>query len=245
MTEAGTPPGDTPGTKVLLRGAANKSLIEWELALLPDALLFRRERESVLVKDADLSGVQLADSVLTLYSVAGSALELHADAVAEIENALINRICTMREVTRPLRGFGTRKGGDEKDHDNFFEPLLSARRQSEQARDADTRIAMFDVGQLRIATDRTLQSLAGNRFPNSAPDRRGFYETMNEAALPYYAVLANLETAATVFRSGPPRDKFTNWRNWIAVLEKTFLEADRSWMEISRLMVNALPGIGG
>ncbi len=247
MTDTGVGVNDATPLPVTLRVGDSAAWVDWELTLRADGLQFRRERESVDIKDADLSGITQADSIVSLHSAAGTTVQLRGGAqLTEVVAAINARICRLHEVTRPLRAFGARRGRPGEDHDRFFEPLMSARSQAESEKEAAGRLAAFHGERIRSSTDQTLQSFAATRFPNSPPERRALFETLNEQVQSYYGALDKLDVAALAAGNAGDVERFTRWRDWVKAVDAVFVAADQCWLNVLPLLDRAkTDGPGG
>ena len=242
MTDPRGAAGAAPLLRVNLRVGERDTPVAWELSLLPDAMLFRREKDSALIKDTDLSGISAAGANVTLHSVAGSTVHIDGDArLATVASEIIARICSVGEVTRPLRGLGARRAHPGAEHNSFFEPLLAARRAAETQRDVQGRLEAFDADRLRGELDSAVRKMAVTRFPQSLPDQRALYETLNASVEPLYRELETLEAGSAIVRDAPAAQLFLRWREWISELSELFAIADRCWLEMLPILESHAP----
>jgi hypothetical protein len=233
MTDPQTQPVAAQTAPVRLRVGEHGAFVEWQLALTSTGLRFQRDRETTEVKDNDLSGVDIDAGVVALHSRAATTAYLQGDErVGAIAEALMERNCRVREVTRPLRALGARQGRPGKDHDHFFAPLLTARRQAQMATDHVGRLDAFDSGRLRDEFEKLLHTFATEKFPRSLPERRAFYEALNRLAEPLYDALGRANDASLLVRAGAARDRFVLWQSWLGAIDGIFTAADRCWLEM-------------
>jgi hypothetical protein len=183
-----------------------------------------------------LAGITLHDQTLLLQSVAGKRVELRGGDVARWHSEILDHVCTMREVTRPLRTLGTRRGQPGADHDTFFAPLLAARRRAEEAGAPEARVKAFDASALTQAMERCIHGFATERHPVQASERRALTETLLETAAPFFAALLLLRESADAAVNPDPALRFTSWRAWLDSLDAVFAAADRTWAAMLPLL---------
>ena len=117
-----------------LRGAAT-------IAVHDDAVVLRGEFGETVVPLANLEGMGYHDGRLALYLRGGDVMEATGSArLAALAREIVTQICTLPELTRPLRALGSRRGRLGTGHDRFFAPLLAARRRGERASDRQGRL---------------------------------------------------------------------------------------------------------
>jgi hypothetical protein len=136
----------------------------------------------------------------------------------------------MREFTRPLRGFGAARGKPGAEHNEFFEPLMAARRGAESQETAAARLAQFDAAVIQSGIERALHGFATRRYTEDAPRRRALYETLREFAEPLFQRLDGLARAAAAVRDAPADKRLLRWREWQESLDAAFAAADNSWL---------------
>jgi hypothetical protein len=157
---------------------------------------------------------------------------------------LTRRACTLPELTRALRGFGSQRARPGSDHDRFFAVLLDARRTAESLARPFDQPRAFDPAAIRTAAETALAEFAVARFPESAPDRRALEAELTEIAAPLWASLAQLERARDVVRASPADARFVRWRAWAAAVSAVYAAADRAWVAALPVLVDSR-GRGG
>jgi hypothetical protein len=191
----------------------------------------------VRLHDESLDGVVVADGSLFLHLGSGEVWELRGSPELSAAGvAIVSRACLMREVTRQLRGIGARRGKPGSDHDQFFEPLMAARRQAEGAATAAERLAVFDSGAIRGAMESAMHAFSNTRYASDAPRRRALYEMQWECAEPVFTRLEELAAAATAVRVAPAEMRLARWRDWQHVLDLAFAAAVVAWLSIIPLL---------
>jgi hypothetical protein len=150
-------------------------------------------------------------------------------------------VCTLPELTRPLRSLGSRRGRLGAEHDRFFAPLLAARRRGERATDVRGRLKAFDAAGIVSALDESIGAFAKDRFPRSAPDRRALEAELLEIAVPFRTALEALEVYAQRAADTPGADEtaFVRWRSWCGAVQEVFDRADRCWMAFGAVLGEA------
>ena len=194
----------------------------------------------VLLAPADLEGVAYRDARLTLYLRGGDVV--HADGtprLAAVAREIATQVCTLPELTRPLRSLGSRRGQLGTEHDRFFAPLLAARRRGERAADPRARLKAFDAAAISAALDDALMDFAKDRFPRRAPDRRALEAELLEIAGPLRTALDALEVYASRAAAGVDETAFVRWRSWCGAVQEVFDRADRCWMSLGRVLGEA------
>lgn len=212
------------------------------LSVGDDGLELASAEDEMIVAPAEIEGVSYRDARLTVYLRGGDIL--HADGtprLAAVAREIAAQVCTLPELTRPLRSLGSRRGQLGTEHDRFFAPLLAARRRGERAADLRARLKAFDAGAISAAVDEALSDFAKNRFPRRAPDRRALEAELFEIAAPLRAALDSLEVYAN--RAGAAADEtaFVRWRSWCGAVQEVFERADRCWIELGKVLGEAPP----
>jgi hypothetical protein len=143
----------------------------------------------------------------------------------------------MREVMRPLRALGSRRGHPGREHDMFFAPLLEARLNAQLAQDYGARLRAFDGSSLTTAIDKALHSIAADHFPDDTPHRRGLYESLREESEPLFLVVQRVAEAAALVREGEAQLRESDsgaqvreWNAWLDAIVELFAVADRVWL---------------
>ena len=173
---------------------------------------------------------------LTIALRDGTQLTLDCEAHVELHDDLLVRCRTLPELTRTLRGFGSRRASrgmrDSAPHEQqrFFAPLLDARRRAWGTREPASTIAAFDAATLDAAFDAVLDAFAAERHADHAPARRALTAELSDLSEPLRAALAALRDAATAAAGAP--DDLALWRAWAMQLRATFETADRVWLAL-------------
>jgi hypothetical protein len=176
-----------------------------------------------------LSGARWRTGSLSVHSELGSVL-MESDHGLDLVWVTLTRLaCPLPEFTRGLRSLGSRRAGSATAQARFFAPLLQARRNLEAEPDLDARLTLFAASTLSNRMVQVLSSLAAERYPGSAPDRRALEAELAEAAAPLFARLQELEESETQFREIGDEARFAAWRTWLKTVARVFSDADRSW----------------
>lgn len=189
---------------------------------------------------ADIDGATAGEFEIALYLAAGNVLDLgvaseSATPVVDLTVAmaeLTRRVCRLPELTSHLRGFGSQRARPGADHDQFFAPLLDARRASEAFHSPLDQLRAFDPPALRAAAEQTLAGFAAARFPVVAPDRRALEAELVEFADPLWEALDRLARARDAAYSSPDDTRFRRWREWAAAVRGVYAAADRVWVAL-------------
>lgn len=222
----------------------------WSRRAVADAVtLFVEEREVVVRIEASgdelsaplaaLGGASWRGGVLSLH-LAGDDLRLfEGEGLDRAWHALTLRTCTLPEVTRGLRALGTRHARLGDAHARFFSPLLQARRRLEGDEPMDWKVAGFDPAVLEERIRATLATLAMERHGERAPHRRALEAGLLDASEPLLHQLARVAEAARVVHEVDDARRFIAWRSWAAQVRLLFVQADRSWTAIARVLSDA------
>jgi hypothetical protein len=159
-------------------------------------------------------------------------------------NALRSRLLAacraLPEVTRTLRALGSNRGSRRTSRDagpdeaRFFSPLIEARRDSMQARDAQSVIGAFDAQRLRHEIEVVLAEFADRGAGGHPARRRAIEAEMSDDAEVLMSALSDLGEASTL--AAADVDDLACWRGWAASVQRVFEVADRVWTTISPLM---------
>jgi len=144
------------------------------------------------------------------------------------------------ELTRGLRAFAAPAslGGL---HDRFFAPLLDARRAAQQASRWASRVTAFDAERLEATMRATLRTVAAERYPKSAPDKRALAAQLEDACGEMFDSLIVLGREAKRVSDAPDdAARVAPWKGWVAVLREVYHAADRGW-EQSRMLLSDDP----
>ncbi len=177
-----------------------------------------------------LDGIGHGPSQLTLYLASGDVLELSGDdALRTIALQLTARACTMPELTRGLRAFGSLRGSPGAAHDAWFAPLLAARRAVEGITDARRQLALIDAGQLGTAMERAMAELAALTAPEDVARQRAIEAALEEESAEMFVALRRLALAADALCGSALDTLFVEWRRWVGALRDVFAAADEAW----------------
>jgi hypothetical protein len=133
------------------------------------------------------------------------------------------------QLTRGLRSFAS-PASLGPTHDRFFAPLLDARRAAQRAGTWSSRLSAFDADRLEAILHATLRSLAEERHPKSAPDRRALAAQLDDACGDMFDAIAALGRAARAVTEAPSEDaRRRAWQTWLLELHGVFAGADRGW----------------
>jgi hypothetical protein len=211
------------------------------LTVEDDLVDVHSERGNAVVEMSKLEGVTYRDSRLTLFLAGGD--RVHADGTARlaaVAREIASNVCTLPELTRPLRSLGSRRGKLGADHDRFFAPLLTARRKGERAADRRARLRAFDGAAMSASLDTTIADFAKARFPRRAPERRAIEAELLELAAPLRTALEALDTyASRAIEEGSDETAFVRWRSWCGAVQEVFDRADRCWLEFGPVLGDA------
>ena len=190
---------------------------------------------------AAMEGVGYHDSRLTVYLRGSETVTVSGTArLAAIAREISAQVCTLPELTRPLRSLGSRRGRLGVDHDRFFAPLLAARRRGERAGDQRARLRAFDGAAMSAALDSAIADFARARFPRRAPDRRALEAELLEIATPLRSALEALDVfARRATEEGSEETVFVRWRSWCTAVREVFDRADRCWIALGPVLGEA------
>jgi hypothetical protein len=199
-----------------------------------EAIEVRSEAGDAIIDFAILEGAAYRDSRLTLFLRDGETIRAEGTArLAAVAREIAAGVCTLPELTRPLRALGSRRGRLGADHDRFFAPLLAARRRGERAGDRVARLKAFDGTAMTAAIQGVLTDFAKARFPRRAPDRRALEAELVELAGPLFTSLDALSVYANrANEEGSDETTFVRWRSWCGAVREVFDRADRCWLAI-------------
>lgn len=216
-----------------------------QVTLDDDSLKLERSGGSVRVPYDRLDGARYAVGTLELFVTRGDVVTLGGSpALAALAADLDRRAMAIPEVTRSLRGLGSTRASPGADHDRYFGPLLTARREAEAATGPDRARAAFDAPSLRAAMMQRLHEMAAERHPADPPERRALDAELTEVAEPLVAALGMLERAQDALASSDDAVRYARWRAWAAALRKTFEAADDVWLSLVRVLAADVPTRG-
>ncbi len=231
-----SPDDDDVRFEVAVRGTVRgREIAERRMAAVDGGAL-RLERlddadRAARIPVARLDGVELDAGRLTLRFSSGDVLELTgSDRMGELAGAMDAAAFDIGELTRALRGVGSRRARPGSDHDRFFGPLLRARLAAAVATSPELRVAAIDATALGEEMALLIAALAADRHPDKPPDRRALEAELGELLDEMTMSLEPLDAAAAAFRAAPHAERYAAWRRWVAALRVTFAEADRAWL---------------
>jgi hypothetical protein len=177
-----------------------------------------------------LDGVMPRASQLTLYLSSGDVLELgDNDALRTFAARLLDRACTVPELTRGLRSMGSLRGSPGAEHDRWFAPLLAARRAVAGISDAERQVALVDAAVIAQQLQRAMTDIARELSPTHAPMQRAIDAALQEESEPVFEALERLALAADVLRTSAMDTRLIDWRRWMNALREVFVAADQAW----------------
>jgi hypothetical protein len=202
------------------------------IAVGDDAIDIRSESGDAMLDLSMLEGVSFHGSRLTFFLRDGERVQADGTArLAAVAREVTALVCTLPELTRPLRSLGSRRGRLGVDHDRFFAPLLAARRRGERAADRRARLRAFDGANMSASLQSTIADFAKARYPRRAPDRRALEAELLEIAEPFFTALSALDVYAARAADESSEDTaFVRWRSWCGAVQEAFERADRCWM---------------
>lgn len=219
------------------------------LATAGDALLIVPEvgANRLAVRLAELAGLAVAASddapaTVRLYTSRGVAVALQPREASQGVELLrrgreLERLAyELPELTRGLRGVGTRRGASGADHDLWFGPLLAARHQAAAAGDWRARAAALAPDPLRERAARALEELAAVRYPASPPDRRALAAELEGCAEPLDAAFGALARAAAELHAADDAVRVAAWRGWVGAARQCFAAADAGWLAMAPVL---------
>jgi len=214
-----------------------------------DALtLVRRDAEDrpLRVALSAIEAVAVQDDELTLALRDGSTVRLATTSASRLAEHLLAHCCTLPELTRTLRAFGSRRGqratrtAGAAEQQRFFAPLVDARRQAMRAGSPFDAIELFDAAAIDVAVVAILSRFAAERYAESGPARRALEAELSDLAEPLQAALRDLDEAASNARQA--NGDLRAWRAWCGALKSTFEAADRVWLALDAALDAAVYG---
>jgi hypothetical protein len=223
-------------------GAATAAIDDEALTIVPQAA---DEEAQLRVRLANIDGVSSSAGELIIALRDGTRLALSCDAHLELHDDLLVRCRALPELTRTLRGFGSRRGSRgvrdsaHRDQQRFFAPLLDARRKAWGTREPAATIAAFDAVSLAAGFDAILVSFATERHGDNAPARRALMAELIDLSELFREALDALKESAG--EATAATDNLKLWRAWAMRLRATFETADRVWLTLDAAL-DASPG---
>ena len=212
------------------------------IAIVDDGVELESAIGEVVVSTTALEGIGYRDARLTLFLRHGDLVQAEGTPrLAALAREIAGQVCSLPELTRPLRSLGSRRGRLGAEHDRFFAPLLAARRRGERATDVRARLKAFDAAGIAGALDDSIAAFAKDRFPRSAPDRRALEAELLEIAAPLRTALDALDVyaARAVGTPGSDDTTFVRWRSWCGAVQEVFERADRCWIAFGAVLGEA------
>lgn len=177
-----------------------------------------------------LDGVMPRTNQLTLYLSSGDVLELtENDALRQFGANVLDRACSMPELTRGLRALGSLRGTPGPAHDRWFAPMLAARRAVAGVSDAERQVALVDAALIAQNLRRVMQEIAKEISPTHPAMQRAIEAALNEETEPTFEALDRLALAADVLRGSALDTRLVDWRRWMNALREVFVAADQCW----------------
>lgn len=183
-------------------------------------------------------------AVLELRLLDGTQIRLAAESAATFRHEIVLRCCTIPELTRTLRAFGSRRGSRgvrvsaAAEQQRFFAPLLGARRTADSAKTPLSALDAFDATRLAADVDATLAAFAAARFGSNAPARRALHAELFDAGEPLRLALIELARLADHARAAS--GDLRAWRAWSDQLRAVFETADRTWLALDAALEASL-----
>jgi hypothetical protein len=237
--------GDAAGSSVavVFTGSVGGTVLEGggTITIGDDAVELHSETGHASLSMSALEGVTYRDSQLTFFLAEGdTVLADGTPRLAAVAREIASNVCTLPELTRPLRSLGSRRGRLGVDHDRFFAPLLAARRRGERAADRRARLKAFDGAAMSAALDASIGDFAKARYPRRAPDRRALEAELLEITGPLRTALDALDVYARRAMDDTAEDTaFVRWRSWCGAVQDVFDRADRCWIELGPVLGEA------
>jgi hypothetical protein len=228
---------------VYVRGSVDRARVDGlgRVVLGEDAVVVTIGEREIRLPLSRLDDVDWRDGRLSLVT-GDERLEMTGDPrLAAFRVELTTRATTVPELTRGLRGLGTRRSGAEVDHDQFFGMLMEARRSAEMATDLEGRLAAFDARRLLAGLERVIGGMAARRHGEAPPYRRALEAELLELTEPLFAALESLGSWADQVRTGSDTRRLAAWREWVRAARRVFEEAERGWSGVREALDAATP----
>lgn len=180
-----------------------------------------------------------ARSVLTLYAAPDAlrfvADEADHDALAALWATLVEHAGAVPEMARGLRSLGRSKSGDPQHQQRFVAPLLAARRRLLARDSVERRAAAFDARGVSQRLQQVAVELAQASYPVDGALRRAQEALLEEALEGTLSALAALQDQTTVVMECPDGRRLAEWRVWLVLLRRVFVESERSCRSVARV----------
>ena len=212
-----------------------------QLALDGGALRLTRPTGTALltIPLAALEGLRFDERTITLFLEGEDAIELSGDdrpALRTLAREIVARGCALPELTRALRSLGSHRSSGLAEHDRFFSPLLSSRRNAEAARDPIVQVAAFDVPVLRARLEELVRRAAAEHYPEHPAARRSLEAELQECVEPLEERLKALLEMGLRVREEPEETRLVAWRAWATALADVFVCADACWSSVASVL---------
>lgn len=182
-----------------------------------------------------IDGVDFKARECTLYLANGGSLVLTgSEAVRALAAEISERTCTIPELTRGLKTFGSRRGAPGAAHDAWFTPLLSARRAVEGECNIDRQLAVLDASRIAQSMHDAMTQIAVIAAPGDAATQRAVEAAIEEEAEGMFAMLEQLSAAAARLAQAPAETRIADWRRWVRVLGDVYSAADEAWGRVQQ-----------
>ena len=204
------------------------------------------EDRRVRVPLSMIDAIEVGDGELALALHDGSTVRLAMASASQFADHLFAHCCTLPELTRTLRAFGSRRGqrasrlAGAAEQQRFFAPLVDARRQAVRAGTPFDAIELFDPRAIDTAIGAVLTRFATERYGENAPARRALEAELTDLAEPLHEALEALGEAAVIARQADGDLRL--WRTWCSALKVTFEVADRVWLALDAALDAAMYG---
>ena len=204
------------------------------------------EDRPVRLSLAAIDAVAVHDDELALSLRDGSTIRLGMSGAGRFADHLVAHCCTLPELTRTLRAFGSRRGQRSSrlaaaaEQQRFFAPLVDARRQAVRAGSPFDAIELFDARAIESAVESTLTRFAAERYGENGPARRALEAELSDLVEPLHAALVVLGDASAGARQAA--GDLRMWRAWCGALKATFEAADRVWLALDAALDSAMYG---
>lgn len=212
------------------------------VTLASTAIVLSWENAAAWRLDLDgLDGVMPRPNQLTLYLTSGDVLELtDNESLRQFATQLLDRACTVPELTRGLRSLGSMRGTPGPAHDRWFTPLLAARRAVAGITDAERQVAVVDAATIAKQLSQIMTDIAAELAPTHPAMQRAIAAALHEETEPTFEALTRLALAADVLRASALDTRLQDWRRWMSALREVFVVADQCWPRCATVLTNGV-----
>ncbi|MES2523690.1 MAG: hypothetical protein V4617_13375 [Gemmatimonadota bacterium] len=209
-----------------------------EVELQRDALVIAWHEASPWRMMLDgVDGVMHTVRECTIYLHGGDVLELTGDdRMRLLAVGIRDRACTMPELTRGLRSFGSVRGLPGAAHDAWFAPLLAARRAAQGVSDPARQLELLDAGRLAKAMTEAMAEIGALSRPGDPAAQRALAAALEDEAEGLFVALERLSLAAEDLRGSAGDLQIADWRRWVARLREVYAAADEAWGRVREEM---------